>query len=235
MDTVKNKLITYNGNYIRNQIQAADSSGNPIINYLTPKTSELDVNLLSTTSSSAPYHEPTVLLHVGAAGLLPMTSANALDLGSSSPLKKWDGITLSLSMSSIPDCEAKGDPAVAGMFVGSFPMRITQLDPITGNTNPKKGDPTKYEFTVAGYTAQSNLPSTPQSSATFRMAYLSPLGGYQTYDQKYAGNFANDTGYMINNTNAGAAPDGITGYPDNWEYDAKGLISFFEPRSPAIR
>jgi hypothetical protein len=230
LNTVSGKTITYNGNYIRNLIQAGGSV-NPIINYLTPQTTEMDVNLLSTTSTSFPYHEPTVLLHVGAAGLQPMPSTNALDLGSSSPLKQWDGSTLGLSSSGISDCEATGDPKVAGMFVGSFPMRVAQLDPITGNANKKKGDPTIYEFTVAGFTSQSNLASTPQSAATIRMAFLSPLGGYQTYDQKYAGNFANDTGYMINSTNKGAAPDGIKGYPDNWEYDAKGLISFFEPRS----
>jgi hypothetical protein len=129
-------------------------------------------------------------------------------------------------MSGIKDCEAAGDLPVAGMFVGAFPMRLKIPDPIN------KTDKTQYEFTVAGYTSQSGVKGSVQSAATIRLAFLSPLGGYQTYDQKYAGNFANDTGFMINDLNGGKAPNGINGYPDNWEYNSKGLISFFEPRSP---
>jgi hypothetical protein len=117
-----------------------------------------------------------------------------------------------------------------GIKLGTFPLRLAPtLDPYVGNINPALGDPTTYIFSVGGWTSDQGGKNTPPLTPTCRLAFASPLGGYQTYDQKYAACASLPTGYLLQGTDPGLAY--TTKGQKGWQYVAKSGIHFFEPRT----
>jgi hypothetical protein len=103
-------------------------------------------------------------------------------------------------------------------------MRLLIRDPITGGTGVNQ-DPTIYQFTVSGFSSQSNGANTPVASATCRMSFLTAGGTYQTYDQKYVDRIVGGAAYMLDSTSG--TPTGIR-YTDNWKFTSKSGEYFFE-------